>query len=112
MAKGVLVVYTTPAEAREDDFNRWYTETHVPELLKLPGFTSGTRYKLSSEQLMPGAQAPGPYLALYDIEGDDLKEVVGGIMRGFQDGSITRGDASAPGGSLLIFEEVAERQEA
>ncbi|HZJ27665.1 MAG TPA: hypothetical protein VFF40_11755 [Acidimicrobiia bacterium] len=111
MPRGVLVVYTAPAEGGEVEFNRWYDELHVPQLVALPGFKSGTRYKVSEQQVRPG-DPPGPYLALYEVEGDDLHDVVGGIGRGFADGSITRTDSSSPSSSLTLFEQVSERQDA
>lgn len=61
-------VYLLRAEfsdpAREADWNRWYEEKHVPELLTVPGIVSCTRYQQRG--------APGRYLAAYEIEGPDV----------------------------------------
>ena len=52
----LLVVYSTPAsDAVEDEYNRWYTDQHVPEMLQVPGFVAVTRYRLSSTQRVEGA---------------------------------------------------------
>lgn len=68
MVKGVMVVQSNPVSpSREDDFNDWYDNTHVPEVLAVPGFVSARRYKAHR------ADAAGPaYLAIYELDADDL----------------------------------------
>jgi hypothetical protein len=60
-----MVVQSRPVSAeREDEYNDWYDNTHIPEILAIPGFVGVRRYKV-----------PGPepvYLAICDIEADDL----------------------------------------
>jgi hypothetical protein len=65
--RGIIVVQTRPVDpSREDEYNDWYSNVHVPEIVATPGFVSARRYR-----------APGSsdYLAIYEIEGDDLHEV-------------------------------------
>jgi hypothetical protein len=75
MARGVLVVYTNPVSPElETDFNDWYDQVHLPEVLSVAGFTSATRYRLADVQ-MPGSAAAAAaqrhrYLAIYEV--DDL----------------------------------------
>jgi len=49
--------------AREVEFNRWYTHTHLPDLSAAPGFISARRFA----NALPG---PGdaPYMAIYEVE--------------------------------------------
>lgn len=50
----------------EDDFNTWYDEVHIPEILACPGWLSATR-----RQCLEG----GPkYVAIYEIEGPEAYE--------------------------------------
>lgn len=52
---------------READFNRWYNEVHVPDLLKFPGFYRAWRLQASPEPQSLGD--PGQtYIAVYEIE--------------------------------------------
>jgi len=68
MTAYIQTVVTAPVVGREDEFNRWYEDTHLPEVLQVPGFVAGRRYALTG----PGA-ADGPrFLAVYEIETDDL----------------------------------------
>lgn len=73
MAKHVLVVLTNPKPGRDQEFNDWYDNIHVPEVLELPGFLSAQRYKVGDAQLLePPAHQ---YLALYEFEANSLGDV-------------------------------------
>ena len=37
MGRHLLIVYTNPVEGEEDEYNKWYDETHVrPTLVAIP----------------------------------------------------------------------------
>jgi hypothetical protein len=62
-----MVVQSAPVDAaREDAYNDWYDNTHIPELLAVPGFVSARRYKVH------GAAGEPAYLAIYELDADDL----------------------------------------
>ncbi|MBI2322749.1 MAG: hypothetical protein HYU88_11855 [Chloroflexi bacterium] len=65
----LLLIRLDVDPAIEDEFNVWYHEEHIPNMLrKVPGFLSGRRYRAVG--LTPGSQ-PNPgqqrYLALYEL---------------------------------------------
>ena len=66
--------------AREDEWNEWYDEVHVPDVLAMDGFVSATRWRLVTP-----APYGANYLALYDVHGDlapaqaDLIKTVGAL---------------------------------
>jgi hypothetical protein len=72
--KALLVVCTNPADAaHEDEYNRWYTEEHLPDVLAIPGYVRATRYRMVEPP--PGDAAPPfpqRYLALYELDVADL----------------------------------------
>ena len=70
MAKHVFVVLTNPTADKEAEYNRWYDTVHLPDVCAIPGITSARRFKLNS------AEGAHRYLALYEIETDDIKSVV------------------------------------
>ena len=45
MAVGLFVVRATIAREREEAFNRWYNEEHLPQVLCYNGAVSGRRYR-------------------------------------------------------------------
>src|SRR5262245_59543716 len=68
-----MIVHSSPASPeREDEFNRWYDEEHLPEMLACAGFTAARRYRLrDAGPIKAPASTPG-YLAIYEVEADDL----------------------------------------
>jgi len=96
MAKGVVVVATRPASAEhEDEYNRWYDEVHLPEILAIPGFVGARRFR-----------APGSadYLTIYEIEGDDLQAVLAGMATGRAERTTTDALATDPPPVVTLYE--------
>ena len=57
---GVMMVFVDIDPEMDADFNAWYNQEHVPDLLGMPGFLNAARY-----QALKG----GPrYLACYELE--------------------------------------------
>jgi hypothetical protein len=75
MSKHLLIVMTNPSEGREDEFNDWYTNTHLPDVLKIPGIVAAQRFGLSPVQRME-PPLPWSYFAIYEIETDDLAATI------------------------------------
>jgi hypothetical protein len=70
--KGIMVVQSRPSDpAREDEFNDWYSNTHLPEIRAVPGFVAARRYKVHDAS----GESPS-YLAIYEIDADDLTDPV------------------------------------
>jgi hypothetical protein len=63
------VVRSNPVVGREEEYNRWYTERHLADVVAVPGFVSAQRFKIVD----PGADgAPQQsYMALYNLRTDD-----------------------------------------
>lgn len=73
-----LLVHSAPVAGREAEYNKWYNEQHLADLLNIPGIPAARRFKACKENLRPGP-APAPYLAIYEIETDNLQGVLDGI---------------------------------
>ena len=58
--KGFLLVTMEPPPTREDEFNDWYDNEHIPERGSLPGFESARRFVCINGW--------PKYLAMYDLE--------------------------------------------
>jgi hypothetical protein len=56
--------------ARVKEFNDWYDNTHVPDMLEVPGMIGATRW-MSAESKEGKSRK---YLALYELETDNLDE--------------------------------------
>lgn len=77
MAKYVILALTNPTKGKEDEFNRWYDQSHIADVIDVPGFVSARRFRLAERQYqqnrMPNRHR---YLALYEIETDDIDAVL------------------------------------
>ena len=63
---GLLMVWADVPEEKEDEFNRWYNEEHLSDLVSTPGVLKGARYE---------AVKSGPkHLACYELESPDVME--------------------------------------
>lgn len=57
---GLLMLWMDVDAELEPEFNRWYNEEHIPNLVKTPGFLNGGRYL---------ALTGGPkYMVMYELE--------------------------------------------
>lgn len=55
----------------EDAFNDWYSNSHVPNLLKVPGYISGMRFRRVADPILEHLGEGPRYLALYELHGLD-----------------------------------------
>lgn len=74
MAKFTLLVLTNAVQGQEDAFNEWYDNTHVPDVMKIPGIVSAQRFRQSTYQRGPGPH-PWHYMALYEGEAPTPEDV-------------------------------------
>ena len=77
MANGVFTVFTRCTDPdREEEFNRWYSHTHLPDLSAAKGFTRSRRYvSVDPEQTSPN------YMVLYEFESDDITASIQDLLR-------------------------------
>ncbi|MEK9210907.1 hypothetical protein [Sphingomonas sp. 2378] len=75
MTRYQLHLHTRPVAGREEEYHRWYDETHLAEVVGLDGFLTGERFV--PVPLDPDARPPETYLAVYEIETDDLPGTLG-----------------------------------
>ena len=73
MARGIILVESRPSSPdRDQEYNSWYDGVHLRELLALDGFVSARRFR--------PVDGEGPYVAIYEIEGDDLQAVLDNMI--------------------------------
>ena len=71
--KHIIVVLTEPTQGREAEYNDYYENLHLDEVLATTDCSSAQRFKLSAEQ---GLACPLPYLAYYEVEADHAGTVL------------------------------------
>jgi antibiotic biosynthesis monooxygenase (ABM) superfamily enzyme len=63
----VAVVGTGISPESEEEWNTWYSEKHVPDVLKFRGVKKATRYKLTNLVVDEEGEFP-KYLTIYEFE--------------------------------------------
>lgn len=71
MKQCMLVVLTNPVSGREQEYNEWYTNVHLSDVLKMPGFKSAQRFTLARE-----GGSEWKYMALYEFESEEPEKVM------------------------------------
>lgn len=71
-----LIAISNPVEGREEECGRWYDETHLRDMVAVPGVVSAQRF-----ELLRGAPSKAfkRYLAIYEIEAtseEDAKALI------------------------------------
>ena len=68
MPKHLVLVLSEPTAGQENEFNDWYENTHIDEVLVTAGLSSGQRFELTAEQ---GHKCPHRHLAVYEVEAEN-----------------------------------------
>ena len=108
MTKHVLLVFTSPVEGREDDYNAWYNDVHLGEVLTADGFVRAQRFKAS--EMMPSV-TEHEYVAIYEIEDLDPKDAMKSLNGA--SGSFTMTDAiELKQSKMMLASQVSDLVEA
>lgn len=101
-----MISLTAPVEGRDAEFNDWYDNTHMPEILSFQGVKSAKRYRARTQIMGPQSW---PYLAVYSIETDDIDGLLGEFAEAGASGRMSRSEASDRSvGYSVIFEEMGD----
>jgi hypothetical protein len=85
--KGMMLVQSRPADPkREDEFNDWYANTHIPEVCAVPGIVAARRYKVHDPG--PDGEAAAVYIAVYELDSDDLEAPMRELAARSSDGRV------------------------
>ena len=69
MPRGIMYVETMPASAdREAEYHQWYNDTHLAQILSVEGIVSARRFAPND--------GDGPFIAIYELDCDDLDAAV------------------------------------
>lgn len=69
MPRGIVYVETMPASPdKVADYHKWYDDTHLAQILSVDGIISARRFAPTSGN--------GPFIAIYELDCDDLDAAV------------------------------------
>ncbi len=83
MPKGIMYVETMPVSpAGEADYHKWYNDTHLAQITSVDGIVSARRFA--------PADGNGPFIAIYELDADDLDAVRTEISDATRLGKLTK----------------------
>ena len=69
MPRGIMYVETMPVSSdREAEYHKWYNDTHLAQILSVEGIVSARRFAPND--------GDGPFIAIYELDCDDLDAAV------------------------------------
>jgi len=108
MAKYVFVMMTNPVSGREDEYNDWYDNQHLGDVLAVDGFEAAQRFRLVGDELSTQGHR---YMALYEIESENVNETISRMMAlGGSDAMPISGALDGAGSTGRVYESIGERQ--
>src|SRR3546814_501138 len=107
MGEYKLVVLTRPVEGREDEFNEWYSNKHLDDVLDIPGFTAAQRFKLKGDPTDPKAWN---YFAIYEVSHEDPKSVIDEMLARVGTEKMPMSEAMADDFFCELYEEITPRK--
>lgn len=81
----LLEISSRGLPGREADYDLWYEETHLDEVLALPGFNACERF----ERLAPDSRGVTELVALYEVEADDPQALLQSLFAATPDMKLT-----------------------
>lgn len=65
----LMIAISNPVSAeKEAEFNDWYENFHVPEILQMPGVRRATRYRVVAQTLPETDPPVYRYVAIYEVD--------------------------------------------
>ncbi|WP_019872999.1 DUF4286 family protein [Sporichthya polymorpha] len=112
MPTKLMVVWTNPvSKEAEEEYNTWYNKVHLPDVLRVPGFVAATRYRYTGVPALEGMDdPPHRYLALYEVNAENVKEAAEVLAAGVGAGEIALSEAlDMSSFAAHFFEPVSDR---
>lgn|SRR5690606_21215247 len=104
MADTIMVVFSNPTSPeQEEEYNTWYNQVHLKELLDVPGIVKATRYRLAEGGNAESAEHR--YMAVYELDRPP-REVLAELHA--RTGAMTMSPALDTAGTRLLFWEPVE----
>lgn len=102
-----LVVFTNAVEGKDKEFNDWYQNTHLAQIVSIKSFVQAQRFRFHTN-IVPGSPNPSRYMAIYDIETDDINAALGAMNELAASGGMPLPDSMAQPIVGAVYEDFGE----
>ena len=102
--KYTMVVLTNATAGKDAEFNEWYTNRHLHDVLKVPGIIGAQRFKLA---VNPSPTGPSwHYYAAYEMETDDPKATVDDLVKRYGTDKMPMSDSMDKVSFFSVYESI------
>ncbi len=98
--RSVWLAFSNPVAGGEAEFEDWYREVHLPDVLAIPGVRSAQRYAL--DDVSSNNAATHRHLVIYEIEGD-ADQIMADLGTRFVEGSLVISEALDIASAAMTF---------
>lgn len=81
MSRHEFLVLSVPCEGEDTEFNRWYSDEHLPDVLSVPGVVSARRFRILDARSQVDSLPRWSYVAIYTIEAEQPYTVLDEIRK-------------------------------
>lgn len=92
MSKYILAVHSNATEGKDDDYNDWYNNVHLGEVLQVQGFVAAQRFSVAAGPVA-GEKPAHKYLAIYELETSDPQASLAALSDAVSSGKMNMTDA-------------------
>lgn len=105
MKNYAYVVLSNPVPGRDQEYNDWYSNRHLADVVAVPGFVSAQRFRLVDPE---AEDAPHQrYMAIYRMLTDDPSAIVAELQTLVETGQMEMSDAfSQSDMAIHLYEEI------
>ena len=104
--KHLVLILTEPTDGKEDEFNDYYENLHLREVLDTTNLQTAQRFKLAAQA---GEECPLPYLAVYETEADSAQDVIDNL-NATRKGRQQSDSLNRRTGRVWVFEEIGAKR--
>jgi hypothetical protein len=101
MGRYKLVVLSNAVPGREDEYNDWYSNEHLGDVVSIPGFAAAQRF--TQHSLVTG-ELPQKYLAIYEMDAESPQEAIAALSARSASGAMRISDAMDQDIVCAVFE--------
>jgi len=87
-----MSVYSNAVEGRDAEYNQWYDDIHLAEVLEVPGFVAAQRFAVAGDPVR-GDTPAHKYLAIYELETEDPELCLAALNQAVAGGNMNISDA-------------------
>ena len=110
----VFMAYSNPTDPEQEDaFHTWYEETHLPEILALPGFLAAQRFAATNINMVKQPWVcEHQFLAIYEHSASDLDSYNASfahVIAGINSGDIHMSDVITSNNPAPAYVRISEQ---